>query len=155
MNTLDDEIAGLRALAVPALIERFRAEFGREARSKQRPWLLRRLVFRVQERRLGGLSEVARRRLDELIAEIDLPLDARDRTATGRIVGRAKPGSPSVGTTLTREWRGQAISVQVLDDGFECAGVVHKSLSAAAKAITGTHWNGRLFFGLAGRRKQA
>ena len=52
------------------------------------------------------------------------------------------------GTKLTREYKGRTIVVTVLNDGYEFEGERYKSLSAIAKAVTGTHWNGHLFFGL-------
>ena len=49
---------------------------------------------------------------------------------------------------ITRNYKGAELQVTVRVDGFEYEGRVHPSLSAVAKAITGTHWNGFLFFGL-------
>jgi hypothetical protein len=58
---------------------------------------------------------------------------------------------PVAGTRLLREWQGVEHTVTVLADGFDYDGRPYKSLSAIARAITGTRWNGWLFFGL---RKQ-
>jgi hypothetical protein len=58
---------------------------------------------------------------------------------------------PLPGTVLTRWYKGKTLSVQVLRHGFEYQGQVYKSLSAAAKAITGSHTSGYLFFRLAGK----
>jgi hypothetical protein len=55
---------------------------------------------------------------------------------------------PVVGTRLVREWNGIEHTVTVLRDGFEFAGRKYKSLSAIARAITGTRWNGWRFFGI-------
>lgn len=55
------------------------------------------------------------------------------------------------GTRLVREWNGIEHTVTVLRDGFEFEGRKYKSLSAIARAITGTRWNGRRFFGIARR----
>ena len=49
---------------------------------------------------------------------------------------------------LTRRYKGRTILVRVLPNGFDYEGEIYRSLSAVAKAITGSHWNGRLFFGL-------
>jgi hypothetical protein len=151
MTTLDEDLAALRALDRDALIERYRAETGREPRQKNAAWLVRRLAWKVQERRLGGLSATARARLDELIAQIDLGV-AAPVVAKGAIARTEKSGGPTVGTVLVREWRGRQVQVRVTDDGFECDGAIHKSLSAVAKAVTGSHWNGRLFFNLTNRK---
>ena len=56
----------------------------------------------------------------------------------------------AVGTQLIREWRGVEHKVTVLLDGFEWEGRRYKSLSAVARAITGTRWNGPVFFGFRG-----
>nr|NIM18730.1 DUF2924 domain-containing protein [Candidatus Latescibacterota bacterium]NIM64471.1 DUF2924 domain-containing protein [Candidatus Latescibacterota bacterium]NIO00624.1 DUF2924 domain-containing protein [Candidatus Latescibacterota bacterium]NIO27025.1 DUF2924 domain-containing protein [Candidatus Latescibacterota bacterium]NIO54550.1 DUF2924 domain-containing protein [Candidatus Latescibacterota bacterium] len=55
---------------------------------------------------------------------------------------------PAPGTILTREYRGEVHQVIVLEKGFEYDGKVYRSLSGIARAITGTQWNGYLFFGL-------
>ena len=52
----------------------------------------------------------------------------------------------AVGTVIERQWRDRTLVLRVTDAGFELAGVVHGSLSAAAFAATGTKWNGRLFW---------
>jgi hypothetical protein len=49
---------------------------------------------------------------------------------------------------LIRQWQGVEHSVTVLDDGFEYQGARYRSLSAVARAIAGTRWNGPLFFAL-------
>jgi hypothetical protein len=53
-----------------------------------------------------------------------------------------------VGTVLTRRFKGVEHRVEVLADGFRHVDRTYRSLSAVARAITGTSWNGRLFFGL-------
>jgi hypothetical protein len=55
---------------------------------------------------------------------------------------------PMPGAVLSRDYRGKQICVTVLPNGFEHDGTVYKSLSAVAKAVTGSHWNGYGFFGL-------
>ena len=66
----------------------------------------------------------------------------------------ADPRNPVVGTRLIREWQGVEHTVTVLDDGFEYQGRPYKSLSAIARAITGTRWNGYRFFGLRERKRE-
>ena len=64
---------------------------------------------------------------------------------------QADPRLPPPGSVLARKYRGQTLQVRVLADGFEFEGAVYPSLSATAKAITGSHCNGFLFFRLAGK----
>jgi hypothetical protein len=54
----------------------------------------------------------------------------------------------ALGTILIRQWRDVSHQVTVTDAGFEYTGKRFRSLSAIAKAITGTQWNGRVFFGV-------
>ena len=93
----------------------------------------------------------AKHRLDEIIGDLDLPL-LGEQGVRGKVRGKTEPGEPSVGITLVRVWRGQEIRVTEVQFGWEYHGVVYRSLSAIAKTITGSHWNGRLFFGLTKRK---
>jgi len=67
-------------------------------------------------------------------------------------VAAAALARPLAGTRLIREWQGVEHCVTVRDDGYEYQGRPYKSLSAVARAITGTRWNGWLFFGLKNRQ---
>jgi hypothetical protein len=59
---------------------------------------------------------------------------------------------PGAGALLTRRVGDRNIVVKVLTDGFEFESRRYRSLSAIAREVTGTRWNGLLFFGLAERR---
>ena len=78
-------------------------------------------------------------------------LDGGDRKKS-RIRADLKP---IVGTRLIREWQGVEHLVTVTSDGFDWQGRPYKSLSAIARAITGTRWNGWVFFGLKNHRRGA
>jgi Protein of unknown function (DUF2924) len=147
MKTIAQEIQELRAMTVADLVERYEALHGRPPRVKNREHLWRRCAWKLQEQRFGGLSQVAKRRLDELIAELDLPL------GNGRTVRTEAPrtNDPIAGTTLTRVWKGREVQATKVEGGWECDGVVHGSLSAVARAVTGSRWNGKLFFGVTPR----
>lgn len=145
-------IAELRAMTVPELVEQYEVVFGKPPRVKHRQWLWRRIAWKVQEQRLGGLSTVAKRRLDELISDLDLPLDG-EGTKHGTLSGKgARQGDPPVGTTLTREWKGQEVQATSVEGGWEHDGVLYRSLSGVAKAVTGSHLSGRAWFGLTKRK---
>jgi hypothetical protein len=111
--------------------------FGRLAPPYGRKMLEARIGYRLQELRLGGLSERARRKLDALVDELD-PKGAR----------RRNPGRPIAGTQLRREWKGNEHVVTVREHDFEYDERPYKSLSAVARAIAKSRWNGWLFFGL-------
>ncbi|MBF0453672.1 MAG: DUF2924 domain-containing protein [Magnetococcales bacterium] len=109
-------------------------------------FLVRRLAYRIQELAYGGLSSIAVARLDEIADS--------GHNRPNRKIGIPGDG-PLPGTRLLRTWKGVEHCVTVLEDGFEHQGRRFKSLSAAAKAITGTNWNGRIFFyGNRGKRKE-
>ena len=152
-KSIAEEIAELRALRVPELVVRYKAVYGKPPRVKHREHLWRRIAWKIQEQRFGGLSTTAKRKLDELIAEIDVPLVAK-QTETNMPVKRVN-GEPAIGTTLVRVWHGQEIHATRTEEGWEHDSVVYRSLTAVAKAATGTHWNGRLFFGLAKRKERS
>jgi len=151
MKTVAQEIAELRAMAVPDLVARYEEVFGKPPRVKNKEHLWRRIAWKVQEVRFGGLPGPARRALNALMAEIELPIKPNQSAVTGRV--GASHADLAVGTSLAKKWHGHEYRVRVVDGGFELDGVVHKSLSAVAKAITGAAWNGHLFFGLRKRGK--
>ncbi|MBF0325496.1 MAG: DUF2924 domain-containing protein [Alphaproteobacteria bacterium] len=132
------QVAELPTLPTPRLKAMWRELTGTEPPPYNRTFLVKRLAYRLQELAFGGLSVKAERRLDDLIEELDgkKKPKAKDMTA------------PVVGTKLIREWQGVMHEVTALADGFEWQGRRYQSLSAVARAITGTRWNGPLFFGL-------
>ena len=132
------QVAELPTLPTPKLKAMWRELTGTEPPPYNRTFLVKRLAYRIQELAFGGLSVQAERRLDDLVDELDgkKKPKAKDMTA------------PIVGTKLIREWQGGMQEVTALADGFEWQGRRYQSLSAVARAITGTRWNGPLFFGL-------
>jgi hypothetical protein len=159
---VEKEVAALKAMTVPELRARFAEVFGEECWSHHKALLWKRIIWRMQANAEGGLSERARRRAEELANDADLRIYAPKVRATGagpvavgRIATPADGRLPVPGTVLVREYKGQTIRVTVLDDGFEHGGEVYRSLSALAKKVTGAHWNGMLFFGLAGKEAKS
>jgi hypothetical protein len=152
------EVEGLARLTIAELRARFAELFGEPLpRTGNRAWLMRRIAWRLQALEEGGLSDRARARAAELACEADLRhLPPRVATRRPTAAATAPPPSldprlPAPGTVLQRVYKGRRVEVLVRPDGFEYAGQVYGSLSAAAKAITGQHCNGFLFFGLRGR----
>lgn len=146
------QLAALPKMDSAALTERYREVFGTEPRRRHSPWLRRKIAWELQARELGGLTPDAQRRLEALIAEIEGPLSPRLTAPLPRV---RRPDLPAVGTVLTRMWHDQQIRVEVKPNGFLYADRLYGSLSAVAKAVTGQHWNGRLFWGLKTRRRQS
>ena len=153
MKSITRELNEIRRMDVAQLVKKYQKVFGKEPRVKHREHLQRKISWEVQRLRFGGLGDAAQRRLDELIGELDLPFDKDKKAVTAALRRTRKPNEPAVGTVITRTWHGQDIHVNVVDTGYEWDGVVYKSLSAVARAVTGTRWNGRLFFNLTTRKR--
>ncbi len=96
------------------------------------------LAWKIQERAYGGLTVSIKRRLLSLVSTLEQGGDL-----AGTCSVDLKPGA-----RLMREWQGQTYSVEVVEEGFLYRGGQYRSLSAIARAITGTRWSGRRFFGL-------
>jgi hypothetical protein len=146
-----------------ALRVRYRELFGEDSRSSNRQFLFRRIAWRLQANVEGDLSERARRRALEIADDADLRIRAPEGffaacapSDAGRSLDRAGAGRdrrlPCPGTLLTRQFENRRIVVKVLEDGFEYQSQHYRSLSAVAREVTGTRWNGPLFFGLTERR---
>jgi Protein of unknown function (DUF2924) len=151
---LRQEIEKLRQSKVKALKVRYRELFGEESPSSNRMHLFRRVAWRLQARALGDLSERAQQRAAALADDADLRVRAplgfwRELTQGGKVAARRRdPRLPPVGTELTRMYQGRPILVQVVAGGFRYDGENYASLSAVAYRVTGTRWNGYLFFKL-------
>ncbi len=152
------QIAKLQTLTVGELRVEYERVFGEQARSRNKTWLWRRIAWRIQELEYGGLSERAKRRLEELMPDAELALrvpPGRLQKARDNAVHQTRDRRlPRPGTALLKTYKGQRVVVEVLHDGFSYEGQVFRSLSAVARAITGTHWNGWAFFGLNGKGKK-
>jgi hypothetical protein len=154
------ELAALQKMTGGQLRTKYAEVFGEESRSGHKEWLVKRIAWRIQANIEGDLSERARRRGLELANEADLRLKApttlklgiepkhAPRTVQTNAAKSPDDRLPPVGTVITRDYRGQKLSVTVRSNGLEYAGELYRSLSAVAKAITGTHINGYLFFAL-------
>jgi hypothetical protein len=155
--SIDDQLVALERMTASQLQARYAEVFGEPSRSGNRQWLLRRVAWRIQALAEGGLSERARQRAAELARDADVRVvPPRAGNGLGRPTSptslRLTANGPAPGTVLTRVYHGVEHRVTVLPDGFEYNGMRYRSLSAIASAITGSHWNGRLFFGLVAPR---
>lgn len=160
-STIQQQINELRDMPVSRLRDRYAEVFGEPTASGNRQWLYRRVAWRIQSLAEGNLSERARRRAAELARDVDVRVrppgerqsdsartGARLVTITGRIASAGTERLPAPGAVLRRTFKGAEHEVTVLPHGFEYEGRTYRSLSAVATAITGSHWNGFLFFGL-------
>ena len=143
-DTVLARVSALNTMAIADLKQKWRELFETEPPPFNRRYLESRLAYRVQELAYGGLKPDTIQRLQALADDLDED-GARPRH-------RGSKGQPIAGTQLVREWQGVEHRVTVTDGGFLHGGKPYKSLSAIARAITGTRWNGWVFFGLKNMR---
>jgi hypothetical protein len=135
-------LATLQTAPTTALKEQWRQLFGKEPPPFNRAYLQSRLAYRIQELAYGALRPETRARLEALGEQLD----------GGNVVLRRirADSRPLPGTRLVREYDGVQHVVTVRAEDFEYEGRPYRSLSAIARHITGTRWNGWTFFGLKG-----
>ena len=140
------QLAALKTMPAPALKQKWRELFDKEPPPYNRRFLESRLAYRIQELAYGGLSAETIERLEAIADELEgKPSKRRSLIAKER---------PVAGTVLIREWQGAEHCVTVRQDQFEYQGRPYKSLSSIARLITGTRWNGWVFFGLKNQAKR-
>lgn len=139
-DTVLARLALLTSAPTSDLKQQWRCLFGREPPPFSRTYLQSRLAYRIQELAYGGLKPETLARLEALGEQLD----------GGNITLRRirHTDRPIAGTRLIREYQGVQQTVTVTDASYEWQGRPYKSLSAIARAITGTRWNGWTFFGL-------
>ena len=170
------ELEWLWALPMRDLQARYVEVWGAPTNSRNRDYLIKRIAWRIQEKEKGGLSDRAKQRLAEVLDESALrirppkeflaaveqaPVNAGRRKKRAVVPGLNPQPSPlrdsrlpQVGSELRRDYRGQQVVVQVLDQGFLFGTRFYPSLSAIARDVTGQNWNGFLFFGLTTRKEK-
>jgi hypothetical protein len=144
-QNLEQEVSDLLTLDIVGLRGKWSALFVADPPSRLgRTLLIGAIAYRLQEKALGGLKPSAQRALDRVC---DQPGDSGPtRIAKTKV---------NAGTVLIREWRGVRHRVTVLDHDVVYRGRRYRSLSEVARAITGTHWSGPVFFGLRQRAQKA
>jgi len=145
-QTVLSRLAALKAMSVKELKADWEKLIGTAAPNNSRAFLELRIAYRLQELTYGGPDRETRRMLDLLADEVEGHNRRKHQIAD--------PRNPVVGTKLIREWDGVEQTVTVLKDGFDWRGRKFKSLSAVAREITGTRWNGYRFFGLRERKRE-
>ncbi len=140
-------LAGLKAMTVNELKAEWQTLMGSTPPNNSRTFLEQRLAYRIQELTYGGLPKPVSRLLDALADEIE------GKKVRSTVI--SDPRNPVIGTRLVREWDGVEHVITVLQGGFDWQGRRYKSLSAIARDITGTQWNGYRFFGLRENKRGA
>ncbi len=160
------QIAALERMTVGQLERRYAEVSGDTARSANRRWLFRRIAWRIRALAEGNLAtravEPSRKLVRGLARDADLrlrppaapPPTLRTGAATMHMAIQRDERVPPPGTVLTRRFKGSDHRVKVLPNRFEHDGEMYRLLSTVAHAITGSHWNGDLFFRLDNPRSE-
>jgi hypothetical protein len=157
LGDLPAELQAVDAMSTGELRAKYAELFGHATATRNRTYLQRKIQYRIQELALGGLSDRALTRAAALAEVGRLHHGAFGARRAGGAEPPAPPVAPGLtpGMRLRRTFQGADHEVLVLPDGvFEYAGRPYGSLSTIAKEITGTVWNGKLFFGLKTRAKK-
>jgi Protein of unknown function (DUF2924) len=148
--TLKQKLDLLPAMAVKDLRLKYAEVFNEPTNAHNKDRLVKRISWRLQAQNEGGLSERAKQRAKELANEADLRVLAPASVPVPGIATENRDQRlPAPGAVITRTYKGNAYSVEVLANGFSWNDIPYKTLTAVAQAITGMHLNGYQFFGLA------
>ena len=148
MGDISGQLEELKTTGTAQLLELYKDHFGGKAAPENRIFLVRQFAYRMQEQGMGGISPAVRAKIRELIQTYDPINKIAVKTRTGKTATGRDGRLPMPGSFITKVYKGRRIEVKVLENGFEYQGAIYKNLSAVAKAVTGDHWNGYMFFGL-------
>lgn len=137
-NNITKQILNLNKKPIKALREMYEKLYCEYVVPSSRHQLIRKIAYRMQELEYGFLSEKHVKKLEKLTSEYD----------KGKKFGDSSYFKPQTGTRIKRRYNGVDYEVETVENGFIFNGQNYKSLSAIAKKITGTKWNGLRFFGV-------
>ena len=143
------KIEHLYSLTAKQLMREYIRLTGESYYSIKRKSLIRKIAWLYQAKDEKPKSKLAENRIKELVQTSKL------RTYTPKNFMKNIPDKKRTrqtrlqpGTIIYKNYNGNHYEVVVLDKGFMWKNTIYKSISGVAKAITGTHWNGKLFFGI-------
>ena len=155
-ENIAEQIQVLKSATLSTIQERYKELFNvAEAPCANKPYLIKKIAYRLQEMACGGLSDEAKARIAELIEKYD-PI--KNKALRPQVVSAGKnvvsipfmrdKRLPIPGTVIHKKYKGEDIHVKILDKGFEYKDRYYRSLTAIAFELTGAHWNGFAFFNL-------
>lgn len=151
-----NEIMALKNATLPEIQKRYKELFNvAEASCANKPYLIKKIAYKLQEMACGGLSDEAKMQIIDLIEKYD-PINNKALRPQVVSAGKSVVSIPFMrdkrlpipGTVIHKKYKGQDIHVKVLDKGFEYKDKYYRSLTAIAFELTGAHWNGFSFFNL-------
>jgi len=145
---LTETIEQLRQLSREELIKKWKKLFKTNSPQHARnEFLIKHIVWELQAKEQGGYSAQTKKQLEKLADKLvkKQEINEEDMKETCR---QSSVLEIKAGTKLIREYKDEKHEVIALDKGFEYKKKPYKSLSAIANEITGTRWNGKVFFGV-------
>lgn len=145
------QLAALQKMKLPELQEKWRDLYGTEPPHFKSSFLKKRLAYRIQELFYGGISMKTQKQIAEIAASDPLlgSCEKKEQVRQNANNGKILPG-----TRFIRYWNGENYEVTARENGFEFKGKMYRSLTSVATEITGTKWNGKLFFGVTKRKRK-
>jgi hypothetical protein len=155
-ENIAEQIHALKSATLSTIQERYKELFSvAEAPCANKPYLIKKIAYRLQEAAYGELSDEAKARIAELIEKYD-PIN--NKALRPQVVSAGKnvvsipfmrdKRLPIPGTVIHKKYKDQDIHIKILDKGFEYKDKYYRSLTAIAFELTGAHWNGFAFFNL-------
>lgn len=154
MLNVEKELSKMEAMSVSELRELYESVFGEITTSRHKKCLIKRIIWRMQANLFGGLSDETKQKALDVADEADLRTYApKPKASQGGNFTKTKKlvlGKTEIayGTTLRRIYQGREIIVRIEESGIWYNGENYNSLSSVAREVTGTRWNGKIFFGL-------
>ena len=155
-DTVLSEVLALQKLSLIELRKKYVEIFPQDRKIRaNRPCLIRRIAYHLQEKAYGGLSKQAQERLKSLAVQGNRPIAGGEPEADeafdqieARVRRLNRRGAFMPGTVISKVYKGKVLQVTVVEEGFQYEGVCYRSLTAVARAVTGARWNGHAFFGV-------
>ncbi len=157
-TTIETHRQRLKQLSIGELRLEYEKVCGELTTSRHAKYIIKRILWQMQANLYGGLSEESLKRAKELADPTQLRMTApkaKPISDNAQTITRTLPAAITTkqsdlvpGTQLERIYKGQRIVAIVMENGVRWNGELYRSLSGVAKAVTGNHWNGKLFFGL-------
>jgi len=141
-TTVLKQLSTLKTMSLEELKNKWLELYGDEAPQYKSQFLIKKLAYRIQELYYGGLSKESKNHLSLRAMSDPLATIQTKVPQARKVTEDLLPG-----TRFVRIWNDKRYEVIVREDGFEFAGKIYRSLSAIARDITGTRWNGKVFFG--------
>lgn len=148
------QITEIKTLPMDALKARWEVLIGTKPPAYNRTYLENRLIYRLQEIAFGGVAPETREQMNALLEATGHDDHGVQSRRVKQQVKLEQANKLLPGTRLVREWQGKSYQVLVSARGYEMDGLPYRSLTAVAKAITGQHLNGWVFFGLRPNEKE-